>query len=290
MTLSERLTDWGHYLSNGVLRVMGRLLRLLPYDRRVHFGGWLGRNVLMRIPAARKRVERNLTRIMPELDAEQRRTLGRGVGDNFGRVLVEEMMMEDVIADPARFRISGPGWPLLQERAAEGKGAILATAHFGNWEGLRTSARDAGVPIGGVYRAHNNPYYNEDFVATLRVLNENAFSKGRSGMRDLLRFLKRGGIVAILVDQKQSRAPLIPFLGHPAETTLSAAKLARSLDIPLIPVCSSRAEDGLSFDSIVAAPIPVGTEEEMMRAVNDQLSAWIRAHPEQWFWFHRRWR
>ena len=290
MTLRDRLVDAGHYLSNGILRVFGRCVRLLPYERRLRAGSWFGRRIVMGLPMARARVNRNLDRVMPDLTGAERRALMQGIGDNFGRVLVEEMMMEEVIADPSRFRISGPGFDALRTAHAEGRGAVLAAAHYGQWEGMRAAALHVGIPVAGVYRPHNNPYYNDDFVRTLRVLSPDAFPKGRQGTRQLVGHLRGGGVAAILVDRKQSGAPLIDFMGHPAETTLTAAKLARSLDIPLIPVVTYRAADGQSFDTIMAAPVPDGEEEEMMRAVNDQLSAWILERPEQWFWFHRRWR
>ncbi|SOH95409.1 KDO2-lipid IV(A) lauroyltransferase [Monaibacterium marinum] len=290
MTIQRRLTDIGHYLSNAVLRVLGKALRLLPYSRRLRVGSWIGRAVLMRVPAARKRVHRNLDMVMPQLTKADRDRLITGIGDNFGRVLVEEMMMADVVSDPTRFRASGDGLEALVTAQEQGRGAIIASAHYGNWEGARASALAQGVEIAGVYRTHNNPYYNADFVAALRTLSPNAFSKGRQGTRDLIKHLRGGGVAEILVDQKQTGAPLIDFLGHPAETTLTAAKLALSMNIPLIPVITFRAADGETFDSVFAAPIPPSDEHTMMAAVNDQLSVWIRERPEQWFWFHRRWR
>ncbi|QPH54691.1 lysophospholipid acyltransferase family protein [Pontivivens ytuae] len=288
--MSDRYKDLSYRLSNGVLRVLARVIRVLPYNRRVALGGWIGRNVISRLPEARRRVERNFDKVLPDLPPARRQEILRGAGDNFGRVMVEEMMMEDVIADPSRFRAGGPGLEVLRKACAEKTGAVIAAMHFGNWEGLRAWGRTRDLEIGGVYRTHNNPYYNEDFVGTLKVLSEHAFPKGRDGTRGLIRHLRSGGIVAILVDQKQSGAPLIDFLGHPAETTTSAAKLAKSMGVPLVANASFRAEDGLSFDSVVSAPIPHGDEEEMMRAVNAQLSTWIMERPEQWFWFHRRWR
>ncbi len=290
MTPRERLTDIVHYLSNGVLRVLCAVLRILPYSRRLRVGSWIGRNLMMRLPSARQRVQANLNLIFPDMSDADRDRLFQGVGDNFGRVMVEEMMMADVIADPSRFRATGAGLEALISAQTEGRGAILVSAHYGNWEGARASALAHGLQIAGVYRTHNNPYYNADFVAALRTLGPDAFSKGRQGTRELVRHLRSGGVAEILVDQKQTGAPLIEFLGQPAETTLTAAKLALSMDIPLIPVISFRADDGESFDSVFAEPVPHTDQETMMRAVNDQLSTWIAQKPEQWFWFHRRWR
>lgn len=285
------LTDLGHWLSNGVLRATKLALGPFSYSRRLAIGGWIGRNLLVRLPMARKRFDRNVSLVYPEISAAERAAFLRKVGDNTGRTLVEEMMMDRFMADGARFRPVGPGWARYLACHAEGRGAIIASAHFGNWEGMRAASRlHHGIPIAGVYRPHNNPYYNADFEASLAHISPDAFPKGRQGTRDLIRHLRKGGVAAILVDQKQSGSPLIPFLGHPAETTLTAAKLAKSQKIDLIPTLTYRAADGETFDCWVGETIAHGDEEQMMRAVNDVLSAKIAERPEQWFWFHRRWR
>ena len=144
--------------------------------------------------------------------------------------------------------------------------------------------------MAAVYRSHNNPYFDADFKAALEVVRPAAFAKGKEGMRGLIRHVRKGGVAAVLVDQKQTGAPKIPFLGHPAETTTSVAKLAAATGALLIPTVCRRLSDGVSFEVLLGDPVPHGDEEEMMRAVNDQLSAWIDETPEQWCWYHRRWR
>lgn len=285
--LPVRIADW---LANSGLRIFNLALRPLPYAKRVAVGGAVGRAVFTRVPVARRRITRNLDRILPDLAPERRTAIIRGVADNFGRVLVEEGMMREMCAEPGRFHVSGPGWPLFLEAAARGEAPIIVTAHFGNWEGVRTVARDAGFPLAAVYRPHNNPYYNADFVASIEVTSPINFPKGMEGTRALMRHVKAGGPSMVLIDQKQTGAPELPFLGHPAETALTPAKLARSNKRLLIPAISRRRSDGLSFDVIYGAPIPPGSAEEMMRGANDALSHWITETPEQWFWFHRRWR
>ncbi|MEL6584160.1 MAG: hypothetical protein AAFQ36_10045 [Pseudomonadota bacterium] len=282
-----RAADW---LGNACLRAVHLVLRPLPYAQRVHLGGWLGRTVLPRVPMARRRTEANLDKVLPQMSAAERKALIRGVADNFGRVFVEEGMMERFVGDPSRFHPQGPGWDGYRALVEGGAKPIVVTAHYGNWEGIRTLSRDIGCPLAAVYRPHNNPYYNADFAASLRPLSPINFPKGSEGTRQLLSHVRGGGAVFILIDQKQTGAPLVPFLGVPAETTLTAAKLSKSDANPLIPAISRRRADGVSFDVFFGAPIAEGSAEARMRAANDQLSEWISEVPEQWFWFHRRWR
>ncbi|MEO1540268.1 MAG: hypothetical protein AAFU59_07790 [Pseudomonadota bacterium] len=288
--LTERLTALGDYLSNGVLRVLGAVLRLLPYERRLEVGGWIGRRVTLNLPPARNRVLTNVERVFPDLGFGARMGILRGVGDNFGRVMIEQMMMDDFIDRRDKISVTGPGYAPFMEAVQEGNGAIFASAHFGQWEAGRIFVRDLGIEIAAVYRSHNNPYFDADFKASLEAVSPAAFAKGKEGMRGLIRHVRKGGVAAVLVDQKQTGSPKIPFLGHPAETTTSVAKLAVATGTLLIPTISRRLEDGVSFEVVLGEPVPHGPEEEMMREVNDQLSAWITETPEQWFWYHRRWR
>lgn len=280
----------GNWLSNAVLRAVNLALRPFPYATRLYMGGAFGRLVFLRIPRARQRIERNIRLIYPDFSKAEQRQLIADVADNFGRVFVEEGMMQRVVDATSRFHPQGPGWQAYQEALAKGHGPIVVTAHYGNWEGIRSVSKHLGHPLPAVYRPHNNPYYNADFVSAVEVLSPLNFPKGTDGTRALLKHVKEGGSAFILIDQKQTGAPLIDFMGHPAETTLTAAKLAKGATHPLIPAIARRRDDGVSFDVIFGAPIPDGPAETRMAAANEALSHWINEKPGQWFWFHRRWR
>ena len=109
-------------------------------------------------------------------------------------------------------------------------------------------------------------------------------------MRRLVAHIKRGGTAMILVDQRNSGAPLLPFLGQPAETVLVAAELARAAGVPLVPAVSRRTSLVPEFAVRFEEPATGENAAEMMTEVNLRISAWIDACPEQWFWFHRRWK
>ncbi len=94
----------------------------------------------------------------------------------------------------------------------------------------------------------------------------------------------------ILVDQRNTGTPFIDFLGHPAETPTTAADLARRTGAVLIPVSATRNVAGRRFDVTFEAPVTGADSREMMAEVNRRIAAWVEAAPEQWFWFHRRWR
>ena len=94
----------------------------------------------------------------------------------------------------------------------------------------------------------------------------------------------------LLFDQHVRRAPVMDFLGHPARTALSAAELSLKYNALLIPFYGIRQQDGFNFETVLEAPIPHSTAEEMTQQVTDSLSRRVEEDPTQWFWVHRRWR
>jgi KDO2-lipid IV(A) lauroyltransferase len=106
----------------------------------------------------------------------------------------------------------------------------------------------------------------------------------------MIRFLKEGGMLGLLLDQRMVQGARLSFFGHEALTALSAAELALKYDALLIPVYAIRKENGLDFDILVEAPIPQASAEAMTQALNDSLEALVRQHMDQWFWIHRRWK
>lgn len=257
---------------------------LIPADWTIRAFGAVGRTLLPFAPAAR-RVRANVALVRPCLDAGR---IVREVGDNFGRVLAEYIRMPDVARRAERRRVEGVG--RLAAAMAEGRGALIVSAHFGNWEAVRLAARDAGVEVGILYRAFNNPIFDRMSFWRIRAAGEPVLHKGRHGGRGLLGHLKKGGAVMVLIDQRAGGGALLPFLDHPAETATAVAALSARAGAPVLPACARRAADGLSFDVTFEAPIPPGDPAAMTQALNDRISAWVDATPGQWFWLHHRWK
>jgi KDO2-lipid IV(A) lauroyltransferase len=135
-----------------------------------------------------------------------------------------------------------------------------------------------------------NRYFNDHYVAAISTIGEPVFPTGRHGLGGLLRHLRGGGMVGMVVDVYAKHAPELDFVGRPAPTALSAAEMALKYGAPLVPVYGIRQPDGLSFRVVAEAPIPPSDPATMTQALNDSLSALVRRHPEQWFWIHRRWK
>ena len=144
--------------------------------------------------------------------------------------------------------------------------------------------------MAALYKPQRNPYFNRHFAATITAISAPLFPRGRRGLADLVTHLKKGGMLGMLIDQHMRHGAALSFLGHRALTALSAADLALKYDCLLVPVYGIRQPDGLHFDLLIEPAIPHTDASQMTQALNDSLSAQVRAHPEQWFWVHRRWK
>ena len=248
---------------------------------------WVSGRFAMAVPGLRRRALRNLDRVWPDRPKDERRAIARDAAAHFGRLGIEYSRLRRAIRE-IPFQCSGVEH--LQDAKAAGKGAILVTAHYGNWEFARLAAKTAGVETGIIYRAFNNRYLDAYTQRLITSCGEPVLQKGRSGMRELVAHVRRGGFIMILVDQRNSGAPFLDFLGHPAETVTVAADLAAKTGAALIPTRSVRDIANNRFDVTFEPPIPTADPTAMMQQVNDRISAWITERPEQWLWFHRRWK
>lgn len=281
------MTDVLYRVQAAALRVLLLAISVLPLPRRrrvmARVTEWA-----VRLTPLRRRARANLRLVWPGMDEAERRRILRETSRNIGRTLTGIWFNAEFAREAAALRPRGPGLAALREARAAGRGAIVVSGHFGQWEAIRHVLRREGMETGAIYRPNNNPYYEPIFREGIEHGGQPIIAKGRAGNRDLLRHLRAGGFVALLPDQFVKGAPPLPFLGHPARTSLAAAELALRYDLPLVPAFAPETADGI--DVVFEAPIPHSDAETMMRAFNDRLSSWVTRHPSQWHWLHRRWK
>lgn len=242
-----------------------------------------------RLRPLRKRAERNVAFAMPEIDVAGRRAIVTGMLDSLTRTLIEYCYLQEFIAQPDR--ISVVGVEHLDAARSAGQGAVLATGHFGNWEMIRVAFAQQGWPPALIYRKFNNPLFDRFAMKAMGAIDAPLFHKGRRGAMGMLRHVRGGGAALILTDQRFSRAPEIPFFGHPAKTSLGAAEIALNHGAALLPVRAERLGRSSRFQVVIEPPLPVEgrTAEDVTADINARVEAWARARPEQYFWMHNRW-
>ena len=260
------------------------------FDRRCRALGALVGLVVRYFPIARRRVERELRRIYPDMPRNERLQLCRNMGRNMGRTLFEILHCTEFQTLHHRNIVSGPGLAALESAHDAGKGAIIVSGHFGQWEAIRSALKARGMETGAVYRPQTNRHYERRLLSGIEAGGKPILATGKIGTRALVRHIREGGFIAILLDEKYPDGAKLPFLGHPALTSLVAAQLALKYDLPMVPAFGTRIGDGTKFNVEFDAVIPPSDGLTMTQAFNDNLSQRVHADPDQWYWMLRRWK
>jgi Kdo2-lipid IVA lauroyltransferase/acyltransferase len=237
-----------------------------------------------------------LRRAFPDRTEVERGAIGRAAYRQLGRSLAEVVLSTTVSASELDRLVRFDGWDRYEAARARGRGVVVAVAHFGNWELLARACARRGVPLTAITRALRGRI-NERLLAARR----------EGGLRELpdkgsthaaLRLLRRGETLAVVVDQnmRPSRGIFVDFFGTPACTTPAAAVLSLRSGAPLIAAFPVRQPDGthrVLVEGPFAAPAGVhghSAAVALTQQVTRAVERVVRAHPDHWFWVHRRWK
>lgn len=284
-----------HRLEAIALRIGITIVGVLSLDRASAIGGWLGRHIGPRLGITR-RARRRIKRAMPELSEIEVERIVTAMWDNLGRVAFEYPHIDTFRKEEEHHRIQVVGMEALKAHKAAGKGGLLLSGHFGNFELLPVAMNREGFKGGEVYRPANNPIVNR-WMLNMRSSKTGSVQipKGRKGTRDLLTILRNNGFVAMLFDQKMREGIEVTLFGIPSMTTPAPAGLAIRLGTALFPACIERLEGAYFrvtlYPQIEADPTadPMSETIRITQLLNDFLEARIREKPENWFWLHNRW-
>lgn len=267
-----------------------RLLRPLPYTWRIPAIGWIGAHIIGPLAGMRGRIRTNLAHVCPDLPPAEVARLTRKVPENMARTIGEIFTGAEFLERARASTVEGDGLHALRDAHANGQPVLLVTAHLGNYDAARGYLIAQGFNVAGFYMPMTNPAFNRRYVEAISVIGEPVFARGRDGLAGMLRFLRQGGMVGMVVDHFMAHGVPLDFMGKPARTALSAAELALKYNALLVPVYGIRQPDGLSFTIRIEAPIMHTDAVTMTKALNASLEALVRSHMDQWMWSHRRWK
>ncbi|MBV9824128.1 MAG: lauroyl acyltransferase [Alphaproteobacteria bacterium] len=285
--------SWQYRLEACGAAVFFAAMRMLPLSAASALSGAIARSIGPRLGIS-KRAHRNLQAALPELSRSVHAAIVRGMWDNLGRVVAEYPHLRDIRIFPASPRVELRGIEHLRRAEADGRSAILFSAHLGNWEIAALAAGQYGLDMVQIYRAANNPLVDR-MIARFRGDDGELIPKGALASRRALAALRRGAHLSMLIDQKLNDGIPVPFFGRPAMTAPALAVLALRFGCSVLPVHVMRLR-GAKFRLIIEPPmsLPGSGDREadvatLMAAVNRKVEGWIRHNPEQWFWLHSRW-
>jgi len=271
------------------------IFALLPVARASDLGGAIARAIGPWLPVSAT-ARRNLEAAFPDLTPPAIAAIVRAMWENLGRTAAEYAHLGAFDCYAPGGRVDVIGAEVIDRLRDDGKPGIFFGIHQANWEILALAATQRGVPLDQVYRAANNPYVDSLFQGVrARALRGRHVKKGAAGARAMIKALKDGGHLAMLIDQKQNDGIAVPFFGRPAMTAPAIAQLALKYDCPVVPARIERL-GGARFRMTVLPPLAFvksgDTEADIvaaMTAINALIEGWIRARPAEWLWLHRRW-
>jgi len=265
------------------------LASLISFRMRNKMFSALGGFLITKVPVARKRVLNGLNRVYPDMPQKEKMRLCKKIGQQTARGWSEVIFNARYKNHLDLLRPSGPGLEIMRKAKAQGKGAIMFSAHFGPFDAARYYLKSQGLETGGVYRESNNPWYDPYFLYGLEDAGRPIVGRDTAGRMKMVRHLRNGGFFAMLVDQKFQDGELLPFLGHEALTSTGPAQLALRYNLDLIPVFSLRDKNGFNIDLLYGNPVKHTDAITMTREMNDRISEQILKNPDQWHWLHQRW-
>ena len=267
-----------------------KIMGLFRYKPRIKIGSAVIAFAIRYIPKFRKRVFKNLGLIFPDLSEKEKTTFLKEFSKNLGTTFTEFLFNNDFhneqkidLKDP---RTLDP----ISTAVKNNQPVIIVSGHFGPWEAVRAILRKHGLEAGAVYRKSKNIFYQPYHHKTISAGGTPIFQTGRKGTGEMIRYLKTGGIICLMIDQSVSDGHYLDFLGKPAKTSLAVANLAIKYNALLIPAYATRKKEKSSIQVELETPIPITKPTDMTKKVLNSLSKRILANPTQWYWVHNRWK
>lgn len=265
-----------------------RLILVLPFEWRRTFLGLIFSAIIAPVSGMKRRIHENLAFVFPDLPNAEVKRLCRLVPRNLGYTVAELYSAKDLLRLMRGHKVEGKGYPDLVAARVAGRPVFIVTGHIGNYDAVRAFLITEGFRIGGIYRPMDNELFNRHYVEAISRIGKPLFARGRAGMTEMIRFLKSGGMVGVVLDQAARDGVRLRFLGKEALTSTAICDMALRYDALVVPAYGIR--DGRDFRLIFESPIKHGPSREMTQALNDSLERHVRENMEQWLWTHRRWK
>ena len=276
-------------------------VRLTDPDKLADFAGWAMRTIGPLLPE--NRIGRaNLVAAFPEKSKAEIDTILRGCWDNLGRMGAEfahlDRLWEYDREHPthSRIELAQPDIERFHRLLDDGKPALIFAAHLANWELPAICAATYKLDSAVLYRRPNIAGIDRWLTETRTASMGELISTDLYAPMKITEALERGAHVGMLVDQYYVRGVPVTFFGRRTMANPLLARLARHFDCPIhgtrtvrLPDHRFRAEltEEIKPARDAAGKIDIaGT----MQIITSVIEGWIREHPEQWLWMHRRWR
>lgn len=280
-----------------------RLAILLTRPLPLRVGYWFGERVALLcywvvFPRHRKALNANLAHVLQSDDPRFVDAVARRSFRNFGKYVVDFIRFPVMTREEVRERLRFDQWDELHAATASGRGLIIATIHFGNWDLGAAALAAYGYPINAIAETFRYGPMNDLVQGSRKKLGMNVIGHDRLGPT-VFRALRRGEMLAMLTDVASDEvAARVDFFDQPAIVSTAAARIALRTGAWVLPAVVVRGpHDDREIRPIIDFGLrdfkPTGDESndvsELTRLIMASVEPIIRNYPDQWFIFRRMW-
>ena len=260
-------------------------------------GFMLARFVYPLLKSRRNVAFQNLRHAFPEMEESKRRQIAFRSFQSIGATFLELLWYPNFTKTGIKQRVRIENIELLKKLQEKKKGIIFLTAHYGSWE-LATQAITvySDVPVYTIAKPQSNLLVDRIITRWRELFGLKIVAMGIS-VREILKTLQEGGIVALAADQSAPKESVaVIFFGRNVPTFQGPAIFSLKTGAPIILGCTVRQENGNYTMRFVHVPsndlVGVSDENilELTRRHVHLTEAIIRQNPEQWMWMHKRWK
>jgi len=272
-------------------------LRLMSWERVAKSGRRVGRLMAYLNKNRFKVTYDNIRLAFPELGHEEIKNLSRKSFENLGITMAELLKCSSVTKEEILKRVEYSDPDMIARLHGRGKGLILLSGHYGNWEFLAlTAGLIQNETVNVIVKYQNNRFVNEKLLAIRSKWGNRLIDMGQAA-RPILSIIRDKGIIALLADQRATpdKDLYVEFMGREAATYEAPASLSFKYDIPIVFGLAERNEEG-KYKVVLEEIDRAGLEnfdkpiEELTRRHVKALEDAIKNRPELWAWQHNRWK
>ena len=277
-------------------RSLERAVSALPERAADRFGAAIGRRIHS-LGIRREIVTENLRTAFPDATEEWIAATRLAAYEHLGREAAAMLRLSKLDARAVTERTITSGWEDVQEALSLGRGLLLVTGHYGNWEIAAATVASRGVPIAAIVRRQGNRLVDERLQQLRNNLGVETIYQGQAPAR-VPRILRSNGVVGIVGDQDARRSGVfVPFFDRLASTHRGPALFALRLGAPVFSCIARRLPGPDARYEIIGRRVEYDRTGDLERDVlslttelASRLEKEVRIAPEQYFWFHKRWK
>ena len=263
------------------------LFRIIGFKASSNFGFFIGK-YLGPLFRSKLSIINNLKKAQIKGDYKQ---IATNVLGNYGRIFAEYVHLKNFKNDKLNNHISIEGREYLEKIKNNKKSVVFISGHFNNFELMAMQIDKAEVDCAAIYRPLNNPYLNKIMEKIRkRDICKKQIKKGRSGTREIIKLLKKGTSISLMVDQRVREGEKALFFKHLATSTTIPAQLIKKYNCDLVPIYIER-KNKFDFKMYVSKPIKINKNKssgEITLFINKILEKMILKNVDQWIWTHER--